>query len=111
MSMIYCVFNLKSPKKLILNLKEQFILYMWYIRGLINVKQKLISSIQEKELQLSKLREHIDKSEVCSDLYNKMLIEKAVLIKQLDDLQNRSLVNRIKHLLPRQKKLICDYFK
>lgn len=75
------------------------------------MKQKLISSIQEKELQLSKLREHIDKSEVCSDLYNKMLIEKAVLIKQLDDLQNRSLVNRIKHLLPRQKKLICDYFK
>ena len=42
------------------------------------MRQKLISSIQEKETQLSKLREHIDKSEVCSDLYNKMLIEKAV---------------------------------
>lgn len=74
------------------------------------MRQKLISSIQEKETQLSKLREHIDKSEVCSDLYNKMLIEKAVLVKQLDDLQNRSLVNRIKHLLPRKEKLICDYF-
>ena len=75
------------------------------------MKRKLISSIQEKELQLSKLKEHIDKSEVCSDLYNKMLIEKAVLVKQLDDLQNRSLVNRIRHLLPRREKLICDYFK
>lgn len=75
------------------------------------MKQKLISSIQEKELQLSKLREHIDKSEVCSDLYNKMLIEKAILVKQFDDLQNKSLVNRIKHLLPRREKLICDYFK
>lgn len=74
------------------------------------MRQKLISSIQEKETQLSKLREHIDKSEVCSDLYNKMLIEKAVLVKQLEDLQNRSLVNRIKHLLPRKEKLICDYF-
>lgn len=75
------------------------------------MKRELIFSIQEKELQLSKLREHIDKSEVCSDLYNKVLIEKAILTKQLEDLQNRSIVNRIKHLLPRQEKLICDYFK
>lgn len=75
------------------------------------MKQKLISSIREKELQLAKLKEHIDKSVVCSDLYDKMLLEKAVLKKQLEDLQNNSLVNRIKHLLPRQEKLICDYFK
>ena len=84
---------------------------MWYIRGLIKVKRKILSSIREKEVQLSKLREHIDKSEVCSDLYNKILIEKAILKQQLDDLQNKSLVNRIKHLLPRQEKLICDYFR
>lgn len=81
------------------------------MRGLLKVKQKLISSIREKELQLAKLKEHIDKSAVCSDLYDKMLLEKAVLKKQLEDLQNNSLVNRIKHLLPRQEKLICDYFK
>lgn len=74
------------------------------------MKRELISSIQKREIQLAKLREHIDKSEVCSDLYNKVLIEKAILKKQLDDLQNNSLVNRIKHLLPRQEKLICDYF-
>lgn len=75
------------------------------------MKRELIFSIQEKELQLSKLKEHIDKSEICSDLYNKILIEKAILTKQLEDLQNKSIVNRIKHLLPRQEKLICDYFK
>lgn len=75
------------------------------------MKRELISSIREKELQLAKLREHIDKSQVCSDLYNKVLLEKAILKKQLEDLQNNSLVNRIKHLLPRQEKLICDYFK
>ena len=84
---------------------------MWYIRGLIKVKREILSSIREKEVQLSKLREHIDKSEVCSDLYNKILIEKAILKQQLDDLQNKSLVNRIKRLLPRQEKLICDYFR
>lgn len=81
------------------------------MRGLSKVKQKLIFSIKEKELQLSKLREHIDKSQVCSDLYDKVLIEKAILTKQLEDLQNKSIVNRIKHLLPRQEKLICDYFR
>lgn len=81
------------------------------MRGLIKVKEKLILSIKEKELQLSKLKEHIDKSEVCSDLYNKMLIEKAALKQQLEDLKNKSLVNRIKHLLPKKEKLICDYFR
>lgn len=75
------------------------------------MKEKLILSIKEKELQLSKLKEHIDKSEVCSDLYNKMLIEKAALKQQLEDLKNKSLVNRIKHLLPKKEKLICDYFR
>lgn len=81
------------------------------MRGLFKVKRELIASIHEKELQLAKLKEHIDKSEICSDLYNKVLIEKAILKKQLEDLQNNSLVNRIKHLLPRQEKLICDYFR
>ncbi len=76
------------------------------------MKDKLIASIREKEIQLAKLREHIDKSDVCSDLYNKVLVEKAILKKQLDDLRNNTLVNRIKHLLPRRgEKLICDYFK
>ena len=80
------------------------------ISNLIKVKKELLSSIREKEVQLSKLKEHINKSEVCSDLYNKILIEKAILKQQLDDLQNKSLISRIKHLLPRQEKLICDYF-
>jgi hypothetical protein len=74
------------------------------------VKQKLISSIRAKEVQLAKLKEHIDKSDVCSDLYNKMLIEKAILTKQLEDLKNKSFMSRIKHLLPKNEKLICDYF-
>ncbi len=76
------------------------------------MKKQLIASIHEKELQLAKLKQHIDKSEVCSDLYNKVLLEKAILKKQLDDLKNNSIVTRIKHLMPhRGEKLICDYFK
>lgn len=76
------------------------------------MKKQLIASIHEKELQLAKLKQHIDKSEVCSDLYDKVLLEKAILKKQLDDLKNNSIVARIKHLMPRNgEKLICDYFK
>lgn len=76
------------------------------------MKKQLIASIHEKELQLAKLKQHIDKSDICSDLYNKVLIEKAILKKQLDDLKNNSIANRIKHLVShRESKLICDYFK
>ena len=81
------------------------------MKGPTKVKKELIESIEQKESQLSKLKEHINKSEVCSDLYNKILIEKAILKKQLDDLKNNTIVNRIKHLIPRRgERLICDYF-
>lgn len=78
----------------------------------MNVKKQIIASIHEKELQLAKLEQYIDKSSICSDLYNKVLIEKAILKKQLEDLKNNSIVNRIRHLMPhRGEKLVCDYFK
>ena len=47
------------------------------------MKKELIKSIKEKEIQLAKLKEHIDKSSVCSDLYNKVVLEKAILKKEL----------------------------
>ena len=76
------------------------------------MKKQLLASLHEKELQLAKLKQHIDKSDICADLYNKVLIEKAILKKQLDDLKNNSIANRIRHLMPRRgEKLICDYFR
>ncbi len=45
------------------------------------VKKELILSIKEKELQLAKLKQHVDKSSVCADLYNKVVLEKAILKK------------------------------
>jgi len=75
------------------------------------VKQELIKSIKEKEVQLAKLAEHVDKSEICSELYNKVVIQKAILKKQLDDLNNNTFANKVVRLFPRKKKtLICDYF-
>jgi len=75
------------------------------------VKKELLSSIKEKELQLQKLKEHIDKSSVCSELYNKVLLEKAILKKELEESVKNGLIETIKNIFPKKKTLICDYFR
>ena len=75
------------------------------------MKKELIQSIKEKEIQLAKLKEHVDKSSVCSDLYNKVVLEKAILKKELENSQKNKFMQRIINLVPRKKTLICDYFK
>ena len=75
------------------------------------MKKELIKAIREKEIQLAKLREHVDKSAVCSDLYNKVVLQKAILKKELDDIDKNTFASKIRYLFPRKKTLICDYFK
>lgn len=75
------------------------------------MKKELIQSIKEKEIQLAKLKEHVDKSSVCSDLYNKVVLEKAILKKELENSKKNTFMQRIINLVPRKKTLICDYFK
>ena len=75
------------------------------------VEKELTRLIKEKEIQLAKLKEHIDKSSICSDLYNKVVLEKAILKKELEDTKKNKVDISIKNLLPRKKTLICDYFK
>ena len=72
---------------------------------------ELKDSIKEKETQLKKLSEHVDKSNICSDLYNKVVLEKAKLNKELQDLQKNTLGEKLKNIFPHKKTLICDYFK
>ncbi|MBQ8168407.1 hypothetical protein IJZ97_03215 [bacterium] len=75
------------------------------------MKKEILLSIKEKELQLAKLKAHVDKSSVCADLYNKVVLEKAILKKELEDSQKNNLVEGFKNLFPRKKTLICDYFR
>lgn len=75
------------------------------------MKKELIQSIREKEIQLAKLREHVDKSSVCSDLYNKVVLEKAILKKELENSQKNTFMQRVINLVLRKKTLICDYFR
>lgn len=77
-----------------------------------NKINNLIEEIKEKELQLTKLRLYINKSTVCSDLYNKVVLEKAILNKELQELSKTdNLLTKVKRHLPHKKVLICDYFK
>ncbi len=75
------------------------------------MKKELIKIIQEKEHQLEKLKEHVNKSSLCSELYNKVVLEKAILKKELEESQQNKFIQNIKNLFPRKKTLICDYFK
>ena len=75
------------------------------------MKKELLKSIKEKELQLAKLKEHVEKSSVCSELYNKVVLEKAILKKELENYGKNEFIENIKNLVPRKKVLICDYFK
>ena len=74
------------------------------------MKKELIKAIGRKEIQLEKLASKIDKSYICSQLYNKVVIEKAILKKELDDLSKNKFADKIIRLFPHKKTLICDYF-
>lgn len=76
----------------------------------MNNKQQLKKRIQQTELQIKKLNMHTASSEICEDLYNSLILQKAVLKKQLEDLEKNPVIEKFKKMLPRKEKLICDYF-
>ena len=73
-------------------------------------KKDLKQAIREKEIQLSKLEQHIEKSKTCAEVYDNVLLEKAILNKELQDSATNKFVERVKKLVPHKKTLICDYF-
>ena len=59
------------------------------------MKKELTRFIREKEIQLAKLRKHVEKSSVCSDLYNKVVLEKAILKKELEEYRSSLISGRL----------------
>lgn len=76
----------------------------------VNEKQILKKQIQQTELQIKKLTLHSTDSDVCSDLYNSLILKKAVLKKRLEEAEKNKVIEKIKSLIPHKEKLICDYF-
>lgn len=74
-------------------------------------KNQLKKQIHLKELQIKKLHLHQSSSEVCNKLYNTLILEKAILKKELEALEKNIVVEKIKKIFSKKEKLICDYFK
>ena len=74
-------------------------------------KHILIKQIQQKELQIKKLHIHQSSSDVCNQLYNTLILEKAILKKELEELNKNVIFEAVKKAIPKREKLICDYFK
>ncbi len=74
-------------------------------------KKHLLQNIKEKESQIQKFKLRLESSELCEDLYNKAILEKAILKKEFENAQKNKFVEAIKKFIPKKKELICDYFK
>lgn len=77
-------------------------------------KSQLEKKIQEKEHLIAKLRDNVDLSPVCADLYNKAVLEKAILKQELKNLTapiSAKLTDKVRKILPFGEKRICDYFR
>ena len=74
------------------------------------MKKDISKIIEGKELQLARLKEHSEKSKVCFELYNTLLIEKAILKQEYLENKKRSWLSELKEFFPRKEKRICDYF-
>lgn len=76
-------------------------------------KEEILKKIQEKEQQIEMFRKRMKTSDLCADLYDKAILEKAILKKELEECETNQIMKMIKKFVPKskQKKLICDYFK
>ena len=77
----------------------------------MNSKHQLKKQIQYKELQIKRLNSNKNSSEVCEHLLNSLILDKAILKKELDELNNNNIIRNIKTFFTKKEKRICDYFK
>lgn len=76
----------------------------------MNNKEQLKKQIYQAELQINRLQVRSNSTDVCEDLLNSLILKKAVLKKQLENLEKNPLIEGFKKLVPHREKLICDYF-
>lgn len=74
-------------------------------------KNKILSEIFYKKRQLEQLKPQLGNSAVSNVIYNKILIEKAVLQKKLQNFCENKFTHFCKMLFKPKRKLISDYFK
>ncbi len=73
-------------------------------------KHQLKKQILQKELQIKKLQLHQATSDICNQLYNSLILEKAILKKELENLDKNPVLEKLKNTFRKKEKLICDYW-
>jgi len=73
-------------------------------------KNQIKKQILQKELQIKKLHLHQSSSDICAQLYNTLILEKAILKKELEELEKNPVTEKLKKLFSSKEKRICDYF-
>lgn len=74
-------------------------------------KHHLKKQILQIELQLKKMDLQHSSSDLCNQLYNTLILKKAVLNKELENLERIPFIEKLKKTFSKREKLICDYFK
>ena len=79
-------------------------------------KEELIKKIENTNEQISKFKKRLKTSDLCEDLYDNAILQKAILLKELEECDKNPIVEGVKKgfkkLMPKgEKTLICDYFK
>lgn len=77
-------------------------------------EQKLQRQISLYKVRMLEIEPHLNESEYLNDVYNKLVIKKAVMLKTLKDVKNKpSVWQKFEHAISfkKREKLICDYFK
>ena len=73
-------------------------------------KVQIIAKILQCKNEADSLKPNIDKCESIMKLYNKKILEKAVLTKELEDFEKNFVLKIVRKFVPKNEKLIQDYF-
>lgn len=75
-------------------------------------KEEILKKIEEKEYQIEMFKKRLKTSDLCADLYDKAILEKAILKKELEECEKNQIMKMVKKFIPKskQKTFICDYF-
>ena len=73
-------------------------------------KKQLKQQIKAKELQIEQMH-LLRNNDICNHLYNSLILQKAILRKELAELDKNIVVDKLKRVFTKREKLICDYWK
>ena len=77
-------------------------------------KKRLKQTMALLKIKIENLKPHTENSERMNNMYNKMLIEKAIVKNELDEMgkSKPSLIEKLANMIKsKNKKLISDYFQ